>query len=379
MSQGSLSERDVCTKLITPALERAGWDIQGQVREEVSLTAGQVMVRGRLVARGTAKRADYVLYLKPNLPLAVIEATTAERPQSLTTAWTRLLSNLPTVLDHPDKVADFKRTILELAFAGRLAEECSGDTPVTHTLQSIEEGWTKTGREPLPDVAADEIPASPSRWRWIRLGNLAEVIGGVTKGRDLKGRKLISAPYHSFAGCGWHYDASDSFDTEAAQQEWRDLVNTFIKHYGDGFELSAEGEVVRLAPDGLAQLFDTAVPAPAGDTNIAKVETAVRMFRRGLSSRVEQKEAVRNLVDLLEFYRPKVSENFLSKDEKDLFIVANGFAIRHHHPSQKDDYDDSWLRWLFYFYLATVHLVLELVHGQEKPPAPQQPDDDVPF
>lgn len=74
MSEPSLSERDVCTKLITPAVERAGWDIQGQVREEVSLTAGRIMVRGRLVARGTAKRADYVLYLKPNLPLAAIEA-----------------------------------------------------------------------------------------------------------------------------------------------------------------------------------------------------------------------------------------------------------------------------------------------------------------
>ena len=74
MSEPSLSERDVCTKLITPAVERAGWDIQSQVREEVSLTAGRVMVRGRLVARGKAKRADYVLYLKPNLPLAVIEA-----------------------------------------------------------------------------------------------------------------------------------------------------------------------------------------------------------------------------------------------------------------------------------------------------------------
>jgi type I restriction enzyme R subunit len=74
MSEPSLSERDVCTKLITPAVERAGWDIQSQVREEVSLTAGRVMVRGQLVARGKAKRADYVLYLKPNLPLAVIEA-----------------------------------------------------------------------------------------------------------------------------------------------------------------------------------------------------------------------------------------------------------------------------------------------------------------
>jgi type I restriction enzyme, R subunit len=74
MSEAQLSERDVCTKLIAPAVERAGWDIQSQVREEVSLTVGRVMLRGRLVARGTAKRADYVLYLKPNLPLAVIEA-----------------------------------------------------------------------------------------------------------------------------------------------------------------------------------------------------------------------------------------------------------------------------------------------------------------
>jgi len=74
MDTKDLSERDVCTKLITPAVERAGWDIQSQMREEVSLTAGQVMVRGRLVARGKAKRADYVLYLKPNLPLAVVEA-----------------------------------------------------------------------------------------------------------------------------------------------------------------------------------------------------------------------------------------------------------------------------------------------------------------
>jgi type I restriction enzyme R subunit len=71
MSQASRSERDVCTKLITPALERAGWDIQGQVREEVSLTRGQVMVRGRLVARGTAKRV--VPDFKPSLLLAGVE------------------------------------------------------------------------------------------------------------------------------------------------------------------------------------------------------------------------------------------------------------------------------------------------------------------
>ncbi len=70
----SLSERDICTKFITPAIEQAGWDVQVQVREEVSFTAGRVIVRGKLVTRGKNKRADYILYFKPGIPLAVIEA-----------------------------------------------------------------------------------------------------------------------------------------------------------------------------------------------------------------------------------------------------------------------------------------------------------------
>ncbi len=73
-----LSERDVCTKFITPAIERAGWDLQTQMHEEVRLTDGKVLVRGKLVARGKSKRADYVLYLKPGVPLAVIEAKDVE-------------------------------------------------------------------------------------------------------------------------------------------------------------------------------------------------------------------------------------------------------------------------------------------------------------
>ncbi|MEY2116215.1 EcoAI/FtnUII family type I restriction enzme subunit R [Rhodanobacter sp. FW106-PBR-R2A-1-13] len=68
-----LSERDVCTKFITPALVAAGWDVQTQIREEVGFTKGRIIVRGRLVTRGKAKRADYVLYYK-HLPLALIEA-----------------------------------------------------------------------------------------------------------------------------------------------------------------------------------------------------------------------------------------------------------------------------------------------------------------
>ncbi len=74
MDKKTLGERDICTKFITPALRRAGWDEMSQIREEVGFTKGQIIVRGKLVTRGQAKRADYILYFKPNVPLALIEA-----------------------------------------------------------------------------------------------------------------------------------------------------------------------------------------------------------------------------------------------------------------------------------------------------------------
>ena len=74
MDKRTLSERDICTKFITPSLVAAGWDIDAQVREEVGFTDGRIYVRGKLHARGSQKRADYILYLKPNIPIAVIEA-----------------------------------------------------------------------------------------------------------------------------------------------------------------------------------------------------------------------------------------------------------------------------------------------------------------
>ena len=74
MNKKDLSERDICTKFITPAILKAGWNKDSQIREEVSFTAGKVIVRGKLVSRGKGKRADYILYYKNNIPLAVIEA-----------------------------------------------------------------------------------------------------------------------------------------------------------------------------------------------------------------------------------------------------------------------------------------------------------------
>ncbi|MCA8067367.1 EcoAI/FtnUII family type I restriction enzme subunit R [Burkholderia sp. AU38729] len=84
MDKKELSERDICTKYITPAIQQAGWQMH-QFREEVNLTDGRVVVRGKLAARvknptakGGPKRADFVLYARPNVPIAVIEAKQAK-------------------------------------------------------------------------------------------------------------------------------------------------------------------------------------------------------------------------------------------------------------------------------------------------------------
>jgi type I restriction enzyme, R subunit len=78
MDKRSLTERDICTKFILPAIKKAGWDpASDQVREEYYFTKGRIIVRGKLVTRGKAKKADVVLYYKPNIQIALIEAKDA--------------------------------------------------------------------------------------------------------------------------------------------------------------------------------------------------------------------------------------------------------------------------------------------------------------
>jgi len=77
MDKKQLTEADIRTKFITPALvgQNGGkWNVMTQLREEIYFTKGRVIVRGKTVKRGEAKKADYILYLKPGLPIAVIEA-----------------------------------------------------------------------------------------------------------------------------------------------------------------------------------------------------------------------------------------------------------------------------------------------------------------
>ncbi len=83
MYKKELTETDIRTKFITPAIvgeDGSKWDRMKQFLEEYYFTKSRVMVRGKSVTRGRAKKADYILFYKPNLPLVVVEAKDNSHP-----------------------------------------------------------------------------------------------------------------------------------------------------------------------------------------------------------------------------------------------------------------------------------------------------------
>ena len=137
MNKKELSERDICTKFITPAIKRAGWDIQRQVREEVTFTRGRIIVRGKTTHRGKTKRADYLLYYEDTHPIAVVEAKDNNK---------RLGTGMPQAREYAD--------MLDLPFAF----SSNGDAFIFHD---------RTGQSARPEVELplDQFPGPDELWR----------------------------------------------------------------------------------------------------------------------------------------------------------------------------------------------------------------------
>ena len=76
VNKKELSETDICDLFITPAIKDAGWEPIKQIRREVTLTPGPIVVRGEMSSRNKKKKkfADYVLHKEPGVPIAVVEA-----------------------------------------------------------------------------------------------------------------------------------------------------------------------------------------------------------------------------------------------------------------------------------------------------------------
>lgn len=137
MNKKDFSERDICTKFITPAIVRAGWDKEKQIREEKTFTDGKIIVKGNKVIRGEKKRADYILYYKANRPIAIVEAKDNRRT---------IGSGLQQAIDYGD--------ILDLPFV----YSSNGDGFIEHDR-------TGKSKKPERELTLDEFPTPEELWK----------------------------------------------------------------------------------------------------------------------------------------------------------------------------------------------------------------------
>lgn len=175
--------------------------------------------------------------------------------------------------------------------------------------------------------------------------------------------KPIEGTMHSYADCGMHWE---TFNQALGREEFRTKINAVLAHYEKRFEISANGDILHTPEAGFEPIFDADLPT--NDNNvITRVNAANLQYRRHGSSLDDRRQAVRDLADVLEYLRPKVKALLTSADEKDLFNIANNFGLRHHNDKQKTGYDTNiWLSWMFYFYLATIHVVLRKIGHDER-------------
>jgi hypothetical protein len=171
--------------------------------------------------------------------------------------------------------------------------------------------------------------------------------------------------WHDWSDCGYHYS---DFDNTLGRADYRQRINPLLERYGATYELNERGEIMELAPQGVKYLLNSKLPTK-DSTVTGKVGNAVERFRRYGSSMDERQNAVRDLVDVLEWLRPQIKIAMLKADEQELFNLANNFGIRHLRQDQKLDYDKAvWLSWMFYYYLATINACLHLIERQKRQP-----------
>jgi hypothetical protein len=176
---------------------------------------------------------------------------------------------------------------------------------------------------------------------------------------------------------GYETEGYARFEGPAGQEEFRNAANQFLADYKSGYELTQEGKILALGADGLQEILNAEI-VPYDEVHVdSKVRDAIRKWRnRELSLDLKQ-DAIRELADVFEWLKKtkNLSAVLDHNDESALFNIANNFAIRHHNPSQKTNYDPLiWYPWIFHVYLATYHAAIHLLKREEsKKKAKPQP------
>ena len=149
-------------------------------------------------------------------------------------------------------------------------------------------------------------------------------------------------------------------ETIIKKKAYRAQINTILKNYDGGYELSKDGEILKVSPPGFETLIEEVVETNDPENIDSRVKYAISKFSRYNSSVEEKKDAVRTLGDVLE-YLGKFGIKLDNKDDSDLFKIINGFDIRHHNREQQNSYDkDVWYDWMFYTFYASIRVLLKL-------------------
>src|SRR5579862_4128406 len=168
---------------------------------------------------------------------------------------------------------------------------------------------------------------------------------------------------------GYNYYDYGSYDDAEGQNEFRSVANSFLADYRSGFELTKEGLVLAIGTAGVQHILNAEI-IPYDEANVdGKVRNAIVKWRNRHFSLSEQRDAIRELADVFEWLKKTKDLGAVLKreDESAIFNIANNFAIRHHAPGQKTNYDRQiWYSWIFHFYLATYHATIRLLIKKEK-------------
>jgi hypothetical protein len=168
----------------------------------------------------------------------------------------------------------------------------------------------------------------------------------------------------------WQYEDYEDYDSDAGQLEFRTMANEILASYKSGiYELAEDGMIHTRGTDGLQHILNIEILSFDEENVDSKVRRAISKWTGRHPSDADRKECIRELADVFEWLQKNkdLGDVLDRKDESDLFHIANKFAIRHHSPDQRGNYDkEIWFFWIFHFYLATYHASIRLLRRKSE-------------
>lgn len=154
--------------------------------------------------------------------------TDSQNAEELAENWARISEHFDTLFTTEASIDALKQTILQLAVMGKLVPQDPNDEPASELLkriaqekaQLVKDGKIKK-QKPLPPISDEEKPFElPEGWEWCLFENVVDIQSGITKGRNLANRKLISIPYLRVANVQRGYlDLSEVKEIEIPEEE----------------------------------------------------------------------------------------------------------------------------------------------------------------